>query len=196
MVDRAIDAIRSAGPDVSMDELASRMSVSKPVVYDEFGGRVGVADAIAVESWQRIERGMIKAFTTAPSVDIETVVHGCIDALITFIETEPELYGFFVRAIRTDGRGFLDNGLLRVLRDRFGFLIGSFGNRIDPDELVMVTDGAYGFIFAAIESWQASGRLSRDVLVNRLSQILLVGIEAVDFLPAAAISAQGVSGGS
>lgn len=165
-----------------MDQLAERMGVSKPVVYDEFGGRVGVADAIAVESWQRMERELMTALTTATSVDIEIVVHGVIDALITFIETEPELYGYFVRAIRTDGRGLLDNGLVRVLRERTGFLIGSFGARVDPEELAVVTDGAYGFLFAAIESWQASGRLSRDVLVNRLSQILLVALKGLDLL--------------
>lgn len=183
LIDRAIGAIRAAGPDVSMDELADRMGVSKPVVYDEFGGRVGLADAIAVASWQRLEHDLLQSLTTASHVDIGLIVRGSIDGLVRFIETEPQLYSFFVRAVRTDGRGLLDNGLVRVLRERLGFVISSFGARVDPDELAVLADGVYGFLFAAIESWQSTGRPSRDVIVDRLSEVIKLGLQGLEIMP-------------
>lgn len=179
MVDRAIEAIRASGADVSMDELAERMRVSKPVIYDAFGGREGLADAIAVVTESRIESQLLSDLLKSDTIDIHVVVHEIIDALITFIETEDELYRFFVRATRGTGRGFLDNGLVRVLRERLGLLLKLLEAPVDPPELTILADGVYGFVFASIESWREGGQVSRDALVQRLTDVITAGLRAL-----------------
>ena len=42
-----MEALRTHGRDASLVEMASVAGVSKPVLYDEFGDKQGVADAIA-----------------------------------------------------------------------------------------------------------------------------------------------------
>lgn len=179
LVDRAIEAIRASGADVSMDELAERMRVSKPVIYDAFGGREGLADAIAVVTESRIESQLLSDLLKSDTIDIHVVVHEIIDALITFIETEDELYRFFVRATRGTGRGFLDNGLVRVLRERLGLLLKLLEAPVDPPELTILADGVYGFVFASIESWREGGQVSRDALVQRLTDVITAGLRAL-----------------
>ena len=53
-------AIRVHGPDVSVDDMAAAAGVSKPVLYGEFGDKVGIGEAIAVELGERGERVVIE----------------------------------------------------------------------------------------------------------------------------------------
>src|SRR5581483_949637 len=51
-----IACVRGRGPHVSVDELARASGVAKPVLYDVFGDRRGIAAAVAGELADMIER--------------------------------------------------------------------------------------------------------------------------------------------
>jgi AcrR family transcriptional regulator len=181
LVEAAMETVRERGPDVSMDDLARGAGVSKPVLYREFGDKRGVADAVAVALAHRLEARAAADLAGEPMA-IPSVVRATVSALIDLIDTEPELYAFIVRAIRTGDRGLLDNGLVRVIQQRLTVLVGLLLPGLDPVRLRALTDGLFGFGFAAVESWTSHRELSKDELIEALSVVVQAGIEAAGTL--------------
>lgn len=173
-----MEAIRSGGPDLSIDELAAAAGVSKPVLYDEFGGKLGIADAIAVELAAQFERTVVDALTAGAVLDVDLAVRVAVRALIDLIADEPELYSFLVKSIRTSDRGFLDNALVRVIHQRAVLLVQLVAPNVDEDMLSVLTDGLFGFVFAAVESWHGTRRPPVDELAGTLAAVIREGIRA------------------
>lgn len=177
-----MQGIRSSGPDISIDDLAVAAGVSKPVLYDEFGGKLGIADAIAVVLAEDLEQQVLSQISL-DDLDIERatqdVIEGVIEALIDVIVAEPELYAFVVRSIRTSDRGFLDNALVRVVHQRATLLVGLVARNAPSAMVDVLTDGLFGFVFASVESWYPSRQPHKDDLVRALTIVIREGIRAV-----------------
>ena len=176
-----MQTVRERGPDISMDHLAKGAGVSKPVLYSEFGDKRGVADAIAVTLARRLEARAAADLADQP-MEIPSVVRATISALIDLIDTEPELYSFIVRAIRTGDRGLLDNGLVQVIQERLAVLMALLLPGLDTVRLRVLSDGLFGFGFAAVESWTSHRELSKEELIDALSVVVQGGIEAAGTL--------------
>ncbi|HEU5084175.1 MAG TPA: TetR/AcrR family transcriptional regulator [Acidimicrobiales bacterium] len=180
LIEAAMDAVRRKGADSSMDDMARAAGVSKPVLYSEFGDKRGVADAIAVTLAHRLE--VRAAADLAGQLDIPSVVRATISALIDLIDTEPELYQFIVRSIRSSDRGLLDNALVRVVQQRLTVLMGLLLPGLDEVRLRALADGLFGFGFAAVESWTSHRELTKEELIEALSTVIQGGIEAAGTL--------------
>jgi AcrR family transcriptional regulator len=176
LTDALMEAIRQGGPELSIDELAIAAGVSKPVLYDEFGGKLGIADAIAVLVAERFERTVVGDLTKIDKVDYRAIVRLIVEGLITLISDEPEIYAFLVRSIRTSDRGFLDNALVRVIHDRAILIVKLLAPDLDSDSVSVLTDGLFGFVFASVESWMPLRRPPKDEFVDALSAIIGEGI--------------------
>lgn len=179
LVDATMAGIRASGPDISVDDLATAAGVSKPVLYDEFGGKLGIADAIAVHLAEDLEARVLDEFSRGEIFDIETTIRSVIDGIIDIILREPALYAFLVRAIRASDRGFLDNALVRVIHDRATTLVGLVAPGTPDTHLDVLTDGLFGFVFAAVESWYPTRQPERHELVRALTTVIRTGIQAV-----------------
>lgn len=175
-----MQALRDGGPDLSIDDLANAAGVSKPVLYDEFGGKLGIADAIALVLAEDLEFTVLNEIAAhEDGFDIDLVIRSAIDSLIAIIVREPELYAFLVRSIRVSDRGFLDNALVRVVRDRASMIIGLAAPDAPVEHVAVLTDGLFGFVFAAVESWQETHEPDRDELVRALSTVIRRGLQAL-----------------
>lgn len=176
-----MEAVRRRGADCSMDDIARQAGVSKPVLYSTFGDKRGVADAIAVTLAHRLERQAAAELAGQP-LEIAPVVRAAIGALIDLIDTEPELYQFIVRSIRSGDRGLLDNALVRVIQERLAVLMPLLLPGLEVYRLRALSDGLFGFGFAAVESWTSHRELTKAELVEALSTVVQAGIEAVGTL--------------
>lgn len=187
LTDAAIDAVRSGGSDQSLDELAERLGVSKPVIYDTFGSRSGLADAIAVELANRMERTVLDQLGEPAAdgtfgVTVDTVIAMIVRSLVTLVEREPEIYAFILSSMRGDRQGMLDHVLVQVVRQRIRPVIQAAAPTLSDAEQTILTDGIYGLVLAALESWQHKRATapSRDVLVERLTALISAGLQAVE----------------
>lgn len=179
LIEAAMDAIRNGGPDLSIDELAAAAGVSKPVLYDEFGGKLGIADAIAVVLAEDVEREVLSSLLGGDGFDVDVAIRAVVDALVTLITNEPHLYSFIVRSIRTTDRGFLDNALVRVVHERTSVLVGLVAPGVPESHVNVLTDGVFGFLFAAVESWEPTRQPAQEELVATLALVIGEGIKAV-----------------
>ena len=173
-----MDAIRAHGPDVSVDEMAAAAGVSKPVLYAEFGDKVGIGEAIAVELGERGERVVIEEMSRGGGLEMRRALTVAINRFIDIVIDEPEIYAFILRSIRTSDKGLLDNALIRTLEGRFQQLAKVLAPDADPDLVHVVAAGTFGFILASVESWRETGRPPRDELVVQLAAILVQGFTA------------------
>ncbi|HZP16123.1 MAG TPA: hypothetical protein VFA96_09895, partial [Nocardioides sp.] len=149
-------------------------------------------DAIAVLLAERFERDTLAVWATTSELGFELVVGRSIEALIDLIESEPELYAFLVRSIRSGDRGFLDNALVRAINGRAIVVMGFLAPALDTDTIAVLTDGLFGFMFAAVESWLPRRRPSRSRFVAALAAVVSRGIQvAVDQAGAAVPGSRG-----
>lgn len=171
-----MEAVRSHGPDVSIDQMAEAAAVSKPVLYAEFGDKTGLVDAIAVVLAERVERRVIATLTSAGTFDVERVIEAIVDALVSLIDDERQLYSFMVRSIRMGDRGLLDNALVQVIHDRASLVIGHLASEVRPDVLSILTDGVFGFVFGVVESWLQTRSPDKEELVATMAAVIRAGL--------------------
>lgn len=171
-----MDAVRRIGPDASIDQIAERAEVSKPVFYAEFGDKTGLVDAMAVVLAGRVEDKVIARVTAEGTSDAEHIIRAIIDALINLIEDEPSLYAYIVRSLRMRDRGLLDNALVRVIHDRAAVIVGRLAEGLHEGELGMLADGVFGFVFGVIESWVATRRPDKDRLIETMTAVIVAGL--------------------
>lgn len=175
----AMEAIRRRGPDVTLDELAAEAGVSKPVLYDAFGGRAGIADAIARHVADEVAAAVLVGSAGSAPLGRSQLVARYLGTLVDLVDGDREVYGFLVRAIRSPDRGFLDNAWVAALHEQADGLMALLAPDLSPAHLRVLTDGSFGFVFAAIESWLADPALDKAELVRSVALLVDVGLAAM-----------------
>ena len=183
LLEAAMTTIRLHGGDVSVDEMAAEAGVSKPVYYSEFGGKAGIADALAVALAERVEHQLIARLTRAEEMNAEIGLRLAIEALVDLVEEEPEVYGFLVRCMRDNDQGLLDNALVRTLHSRVVWLTPRLAPAGDAALLAVLAHGVFGFVFASVESWRVRRRPARAKLVDALVAVVMHGFNMVGRAP-------------
>ena len=191
LLDDAMAAIRLHGSSVSVENIAVQAGVSKPVIYAEFGDKAGIADALALERAQQMERSLIAQLADSEPLDTSMAVQLGASAVIGLLVDEPEVYGFIVRSMRDSDRGVLDNPLVRTLHDRVGMLISLLAPDADKAMVSVVTDGMFGFIFAMVESWQVAQEPSQEEVVRMIVTLVQQGFTTISGQPVAEAVAAG-----
>lgn len=83
------------------------------------------------------------------------------------------------RSLRSSDRGLLDNPLLRVVHVRGAVLVALVVPGLPDDHRAVLTDGLFGFVFTAIESWQSTGRPTKAELGEVLTTVIAASIAAL-----------------
>jgi len=177
--------VREGGPDQSVEDLAGRLGVSKPVLYATFGGRAGVAEAMSVELASRMQTSVVAQLGPVLEdgtydVTVDRVVELIVQGLLALVEKEPEIYAFIVTSIRGERRGVLDNALAGVVSEHIHPIIEAATPSLSADAQSVLTHGIYGLALATLESWQATGSLPRETVVGMLTTIIVAGLHAID----------------
>ena len=96
----------------SVEEIASRAGVSKPIVYEHFGGKEGVYAVVVDRETSRLV-AMITS-RLGPELGAREQVHGSAMAFLDYIEADPA--GFRVLT-RDSPSGFSGGGMAGMLAD-------------------------------------------------------------------------------
>jgi AcrR family transcriptional regulator len=90
----ALEVIRSVGPGASMEEMAAKAGITKPVLYRYFGDRDGLIASVAEQFSEVLIVRLEQALAGAPTQSAETLIRSAVECYIAFIEEDPALYGF------------------------------------------------------------------------------------------------------
>lgn len=173
LLEAAVTAIRKHGPDVSMAELAEAAGVSRPILYDHFGDRGGIANAL-IERYAAELVPSIGAVFEASAPLRESVANG-INIFCLFVEKEPELFRFFLEANGPEP-GSMNSALGVMFASSFSASLFAVGR--DPAMGEVWGHALPGAVFAAVEWWASARTMPRKTLVGHLTSLVADAFEA------------------
>jgi AcrR family transcriptional regulator len=177
LLDDAIEAIRETGAGATMEQLARRGGVTKPILYRHFRDRDGLITAIAerfsVELLGEIDTALQSA--SAPEELLQTTV----DAYLAFIERDPALYRFLLQqAGSRDGAIGQISPLVDAIARRVAVVIGEQLRAVGLDSGAAVpwAYGIVGLVHQAGDWWIDDRTMPRQRLTGYLTTLLWGGL--------------------
>ncbi|HVG23016.1 MAG TPA: TetR/AcrR family transcriptional regulator, partial [Thermoanaerobaculia bacterium] len=145
----------------SLDLIARRAGVTKPIIYEHFGGKDGLHAAIV----QRELDALVARVSAAMSAGTPRErFEGAVVEFLTYVAEEPDGFAVLTREAPVPSRG----GMTRVidqLTDRVGAIFGRELARAGYDRRVapIYATALLGMVTQAGRWWAAAGRpVSRD----------------------------------
>ncbi|MCH8611766.1 TetR/AcrR family transcriptional regulator [Arsenicicoccus dermatophilus] len=154
LVDETIRAIRAHGAGVGLDDVAAQAGTSKTVLYRHFEDRAGlyraVAERVASRIVDRVEESL--SGDEAP----QEVLRSVVDAYLSLVERDPELYRFVVRHPLVEGS--LDEDPVRGISTQVADLVtGALaGSAPDPEVARTWAIALVGAVQASADAWLAT----------------------------------------
>ncbi|TDH22116.1 TetR/AcrR family transcriptional regulator [Mycobacteroides franklinii] len=171
LVDGTLDAIRHRGRDISMDEIASDIGVSKTVLYRYFVDKNDLTTAVMTRFAQTT---LIPKMAMALSARLDgyDLTRTAIKVYVETVAAEPEIYPF-VMANSSTSRSKAIADSERIIARMLALSL-----RRQMSEASMDTHGvepwAYmivGGVQLATHSWMSHPRMSSDELIDYLTMI-------------------------
>ena len=173
LLDAAVKAIELGGPDVSMQQIAEVAGFTRPIFYDHFGDRSGLAAAVldryAVVFSERVAGG----FSAQASL-VDAIV-AAFDAFCDFAETNENLYRFLRHAaLAVEVTSALDD----VTGTRLGELVAAqlADSGCDPAMGEEWGQALLAMSLGTAEWWLTTRAVPRERLVEHLRVLLESGL--------------------
>ncbi|MGD7001793.1 TetR family transcriptional regulator [Corynebacterium halotolerans] len=135
----------------SVEEIAARAAVSKPVVYEHFGGKEGLYAVVIDREMQRLEHLITEALEKGRSkVRIERAVM----ALLTYVEQETDGFQILVRDM-TPGKDRSYSTLLNTAVGQVSHILGRSFERqgLNEDAAVLYGQALVGMVSMTAQWW-------------------------------------------
>jgi AcrR family transcriptional regulator len=183
LVDGTLEAIRRRGSNVSMDEIAAEIGVSKTVLYRYFIDKNDLTTAVMMRFAQIT---LIPNMTGALSSNLDgyALTREVIRVYVETVAAEPEIYPFVMannsasksKAV-ADSERIIARMLAVMLRHRMA-QVGMDTGGVEPWAYHTV-----GGVQLATHSWMSNPRMTSDQLIDYLTMLswnALCGIVEVD----------------
>jgi AcrR family transcriptional regulator len=175
----AIEAIREIGPGVTMEQLARRGGVTKPILYRHFRDRDGLVSAIA----ERFSVQLLESVQSALAAETEprALLDGTVDAYLAFIEQEPALYRFLLQQAANPTTGLIQiNPLVDTIARQVAIVVGEQlrSRGLDSGGAVPWAYGIVGMVHQAGDWWLDDRTMPRARLTGYLTDLLWGGLSA------------------
>lgn len=179
LLDDAVEAIRELGAGATMEQLARRGGVTKPILYRHFGDREGLIGAIA-EHFAAALMEEIDRSLQAPGEPRDRL-RATIDTYLAFVESEPELYRFLVHQTMARPAGIaptspLAEGIARRVTVVIGEQLRERGR--DSGAAAPWSYGIVGMVHQAGDWWLDDRTMPRATLTEYLTGLLWDGLAA------------------
>lgn len=174
LLEAAINGIRKHGPSASMEALAAEAGITKPILYRHFGDRAGLVNSIAERFADSLQSELQSALELP---DPSQLLTSTIDAFVTYIEREPEVYRYLIRnSGGTDSSVDLAD-VLDQISNNVAFVIGEQLRAAGRDSggAEAIAHGVVAFVYAAGDWWVDRRTMSRAQLVTYLADFLTHG---------------------
>lgn len=163
----------------SVEEIAERAGVSKPVVYEHFGGKEGVY-AIVVERELRELVGRIKR-ALRPG-DPRATITEAVDTFLRYIEDEPDGFTILLRDAPAEaGVPALPSVLDEIARAVEKLLSGELAERgYDRKMAPVLARSLVGMIAVPGQWWVKGRRPSRPQIAEQIVNLAWNGLSRLD----------------
>ncbi|WP_433206171.1 TetR/AcrR family transcriptional regulator [Nocardia sp. CA-107356] len=179
VIDAAITVIEEQGVEVSVQAIADRLQLPRPVVYRHFGGRADLDEQIRREILNSLLTTLMP--TLQPDGTLRDAVRGAVGTYVGWVERHPNLHRFLGDgAPQGDSSQALTGARDRIggrLADLFAISLARFG--IDPNRARPMAFGTIGFVDGFVNNWRsdAATTLTSDQVEGILTESVLALFE-------------------
>ena len=188
LVDATLRAVRQHGAGVGLDDIAAVAGTSKTVIYRHFTDRQGLYAAVSESVDALILHNLVQA-TGAAGDDLTSadstprrLIAGAIDAYLTLVERDPEVYRFVVTAPLLDqSSGDPAAPVTSHIAAQMSLVIAEALTRAGRDTTPARVWGAglVGMVRAAADQWLGdTAAMSRSDLTQHLTDLAWGGLSA------------------
>jgi AcrR family transcriptional regulator len=166
----------------SIEEVAQRAGVSKPVVYEHFGGKEGLYAVVVDREMSALLDGVTASLTNnqyRPRVEAVTL------ALLTYIEERTDGYRVLIR----DSPPSLSPGTYSTLFNDAvsqvaSILAGDFSRRgLDPELAPMYARALVGSVSMTAQWWMGAREPNKEVVAAHLVNLMWNGLTGLESDP-------------
>ncbi len=166
----------------SIEEIAQRAKVSKPVVYEHFGGKEGLYAVVVDREMQHLLDRVTKALVaTHPRAMLEQAAV----ALLSYIEDETEGFKILVRDSPVASSSGNFASLLSDIASQVEHIVAEEFRRLDfdPKMAVLYSHALVGMVALVGQWWMEAERPSKDKVAAHLVNLAWNGLSRLDPKP-------------
>jgi AcrR family transcriptional regulator len=194
-----LDVGRSVFADVgyeaaSIEEIAKRARITKPVVYEHFGGKEGLYAVVVDREVRRLVDSINQALEGEhPRVLLEQAAL----AFLTYIEEEPEGFKILVRDSPIASASGTLASVIGDIADQVEDIFGQeFKKRgFDPKLSPLYSRALVGMVALVGQWWLDVGKPKREAVAAHLVNLAWNGLKDLQADPTSPSSTKGSSGG-
>lgn len=165
-----------------MDCIAAEAGITKPILYRHFGDKGDLYRLLAERYVEPVMRAILPALRQPG--DVRTRLRSIIDAYLTFIENDPQIYRFLMHCAlgeRNEAGATVSDFIVRVSREVAGALWEE-SDRVGADRAPAETwgYGLVGMVQVASDWWLKERTVSREEFVEHLVALAWHGLSALD----------------
>lgn len=166
-----VDVIREEGPEASIEAIARRAGCAKPLVYELFGSKSGLAMAVSV----RFTGQRLLAHLAAGDGSQRSQIRSLVQAYVDIVEQDEAIYRFVVFSGRQGGTSLVNQPLLQLVQP-----VVSEAVDIPKARAEVAASGILGMAFAAIEAWSYSKQITNAELVDTVTAMIFGAIDELN----------------
>ena len=166
---------------ISMEEIAARAGVSKPIIYEHFGGKEGLYAVVVDREVSTLLHALRASLTDDPTAGSRLLLETTTMALLDYIESCPEGFQIIMRdSSELGGVGFasiLNDVIMRIE----GLLIPQFEARgIDPKAVPLIAQAITGLIAMTGQWWLDNPDFTKQEVASYLVNLAWNGMHHFD----------------
>ena len=179
LLELALEVIRERGTGTSMEHVAARAGVSRPIIYRHFGDRDGMAAAVA-EGFASSLRAELQQALASPLPPRDVLV-AAVDTFVAFLERDTEVYRFLLRGSAARRPGDVSSFLQHVSQD-VAIVLGEQlrATGLDSGAAEPWAYGIVGMVHAAGDWWIDRRPMPRARLVEYVTSLLWSGMSTLE----------------
>ena len=166
----------------SIEEIAQRANVSKPVVYEHFGGKEGLYAVVVDREMSALLDGITSSLTMNRSrVRVERVAL----ALLTYVEERTDGFRIMIRdSPASISSGTYSSLLNDAVSQVSSILAGDFARRgLDPDLAPLYAQALVGSVSMTAQWWLDTREPKKEVVAAHLVNLMWNGLTHLEADP-------------
>lgn len=167
----------------SVEELAATADVSKPVVYEHFGGKEGLYAVVVDRELRALTEGTTTALT-AGGTDRETIERAAL-ALLDYIEGSPDGFRILVRDVSGEAPSGTYASLMSDVAAQVAHLLrDAFEDRhLDPVTAPMYAQMLVGLVALTGQWWLETRSPAKEVVAAHMVNLAWNGLGGLQAQP-------------
>ena len=174
----AVEAVRVAGPDFAVDDVARGAGVSKTVIYRYFSDKDELVDAVLERISTAVLLPRLLGELAVERGDDVARLRAVVAAFVQLIEDEPALYRFAYAHAGRSGRADLVAATEREIAEALGAMMGQrLADAGLPTAPAMTwAYGVVGMVQLAAHWWSGTRSVPAAELVDQLTALAAGGL--------------------